>query len=72
MDEGFFGYPDRRMNLDALEKCGHDAKDTVFIDDSPQNLQGAAELGITPMLIATNPALDVIEIKTVQNIRAGE
>ena len=51
--------PDRRMYLDALEKCGHDAKDTVFIDDSPQNLEGAAELGITPILIAANPASDV-------------
>ena len=51
--------PDRRMYLDALEKCGHDAKDTVFIDDSPQNLEGAAKLGITPILIAANPASDV-------------
>ena len=51
--------PDRRMYLDALEKCGHDAKDTVFIDDNPQNLEGAAGLGITPILIAANPASDV-------------
>ena len=51
--------PDRRMYLDALEKCGHDAKDTVFIDDSPQNLEGAAKLGITPILIAANPTSDV-------------
>ena len=51
--------PDRRMYLDALEKCGHEAEDTVFIDDSPQNLEGAAELGITPILIAANPESDV-------------
>ena len=51
--------PDRRMYLDALEKCGHDAKDTVFIDDNPQNLEGAAGLGITPILIAANPASDI-------------
>ena len=51
--------PDRRMYLDALQKCGHDAKDTVFIDDSPVNLSAAAELGITPILIAANPASDV-------------
>ncbi|MBO4872989.1 MAG: hypothetical protein J5496_06205 [Lachnospiraceae bacterium] len=31
----------------------------MFIDDSPQNLEGAAELGITPILIAANPASDV-------------
>ena len=51
--------PDRRMYLDALQKCGHDAKETVFIDDSPCNLDGAAEIGITPILIAANPASDV-------------
>ena len=51
--------PDRRMYLDALKKCGHDAKDTVFIDDRPQNLEGAAKLGITPILIAANPASDL-------------
>ena len=51
--------PDRQMYLDALQKCGHSAKDTVFIDDSPQNLEGAAEQGITPILIAANPASDV-------------
>ncbi len=51
--------PDPEMYLDALRKCGHDASETVFIDDSPKNLQGAAELGITPILIAANPASDV-------------
>ena len=51
--------PNPRMYLDALEKCGHNAKETVFIDDRLQNLDGAAELGITPILIAANPASDV-------------
>ncbi len=51
--------PDRRMYLDALEKSGVSARETVFIDDSVQNLQGAAELGIMPVLIAANPAADV-------------
>ena len=51
--------PDRRMYLDALKKCGYDAKETVFIDDNPLNLEAAAELGITPILIAANPASDV-------------
>ena len=51
--------PDKRMYLDALKKCGHDAEDTVFIDDSPGNLEGAAETGIMPVLIAANPASDV-------------
>ena len=51
--------PDRRMYLDALNKCGVPAQETVFIDDSVRNLDGAAVLGITPILIAANPASDV-------------
>ena len=50
--------PDRRMYLDALEKSGVSASEAVFIDDSPRNLDGAAALGITPILIAANPASD--------------
>ena len=51
--------PDRRMYLDALAKAGVPAEETVFIDDSVRNLEGAAALGITPILIAANPASDV-------------
>ena len=47
------------MYLDALSKSGAAAEDTVFIDDSVRNLEGAAALGITPVLIAANPAADV-------------
>ncbi len=45
--------------LDALEKSGVPAEKTVFIDDNVRNLQGAAELGITPILIAANPEADL-------------
>ena len=51
--------PDPKMYLDALRKCGCDAEDTVFIDDSPVNLAGAEAFGISPVLIAANPASDV-------------
>lgn len=51
--------PDRRMYEDALSKCGCRAEETVFIDDSVKNLDGAASLGITPILIAANPASDI-------------
>ena len=51
--------PDRRIYLDALGKCGAEAEKTVFIDDSVRNLDGAAALGITPVLIAANPESDV-------------
>ena len=50
--------PDPRIYLDALAKCGAPAGETVFIDDSVQNLEGAAALGIFPILIAANPASD--------------
>ena len=51
--------PDKRIYLDALNKCGVPAEDTVFIDDAVRNLDGAAALGITPILIAANPASNV-------------
>ena len=51
--------PDHRIYLDALNKCGVPAGETVFIDDAVRNLDGAAALGITPILIAANPASDV-------------
>ncbi len=50
--------PDRRMYLDALAKSGVPAEETAFIDDSVRNLEGAAALGITPILIAADPAPD--------------
>ena len=51
--------PDRRMYLDALDKSGVSPDEAIFIDDSVHNLEGAAALGITPILIASNPASDV-------------
>ena len=51
--------PDQRIYLDALNKCGVPAEETVFIDDVVRNLDGAAALGITPILIAANPDADV-------------
>ena len=51
--------PDPRIYLDALEKSGVPAEETVFIDDSVRNLQGASALGIMPILIAANPDSDV-------------
>ena len=51
--------PDKRMYQDALNKMNALPNDTVFIDDRLQNLQSAAELGITPILIAANPASDI-------------
>ncbi len=38
---------------------GGTVEETVFIDDAVRNLDGAAALGITPILIAANPASDV-------------
>ena len=51
--------PDKRIYLDALSKCGVPAEKTVFIDDAVKNLDGAADLGITPILITANSEADV-------------
>ena len=51
--------PDPRMYQDALAKSGVSAEETAFVDDSMPNLEGAAALGIFPVLIAANPAADV-------------
>lgn len=51
--------PDRRIFLDALAKSGCRAEETAFVDDNPLNLESAASLGITPVLIAANPVSDV-------------
>ena len=50
--------PDVRMYQDALNKSGAAAEEAVFIDDSVRNLEGAASLGILPILIAANPVSD--------------
>ena len=51
--------PDPRMYQDALAKSGVSAEGAAFVDDSVYNLEGAAALGILPILIAANPASDV-------------
>ena len=50
--------PDVRMYRDALNRSGASAEEAVFIDDSVRNLEGAAALGILPILIAANPEAD--------------
>ncbi len=51
--------PDVRMYQDALNQSGASAEEAVFIDDSVRNLEGAAALGILPILIAAHPEADV-------------
>ena len=51
--------PDARMYRDALNQSGVSGEEAVFIDDSVRNLEGAAALGILPILIAANPEADV-------------
>ena len=47
--------PDRRIYEDALSKLGLPAEQTIFIDDFERNLDGAAVLGINPVLITYKP-----------------
>ena len=45
--------PDMRMYIDAIDKMGYSPEQTIFIDDSPENLDAAKEIGIMPILITT-------------------
>lgn len=47
--------PDPRIYEDALGKLGLPANETIFIDDFERNLDGAAALGIIPVLITYKP-----------------
>jgi len=47
--------PDERMYLHALTQVGLPPEQTIFIDDSERNLDGAAKCGIQPVLITVNP-----------------
>jgi len=51
--------PNEKMFLDALNKAQVKPEETVFIDDLLRNLVAAKDKGITPILIAANPASDV-------------
>ncbi len=45
--------PDQQIYLHALQHMGFTAKQTVFIDDSENNLVGAATCGMNPILMRT-------------------
>jgi len=47
--------PDRLIYEDALKKLGVPAEKTIFVDDFERNLDGAAALGINPVLITYKP-----------------
>lgn len=47
--------PDRRMYEHALEQMHLPPGQTIFIDDSVENLAGAQECGIQPVLITAKP-----------------
>jgi len=51
--------PNEKMYKDALSKAKVKPEETVFIDDLLRNVEGAKKCGITPILIAANPASDV-------------
>ena len=62
--------PDARMYKDALNKSGASAEEAVFIDDSVRNLEGAAALGILPVLSAANPEAEVeTSVLTIKDLR---
>lgn len=50
--------PDPRMYRDALGKLGLPPEETVFVDDGADNLRGARDMGIQPVLIRAKPDPD--------------
>jgi len=42
--------PDKKIYLEALARMGAEARECVFIDDHPDRVEAAAELGIIPIL----------------------
>lgn len=46
--EVHLGKPDKRVYQYLLDKCNLNAEETIFIDDRHDNVEVAAELGITP------------------------
>ena len=51
--------PHPRIYRHALDGMGLPPEQTVFIDDLPANLDGAAAMGITPVLIVAHEGADV-------------
>ena len=49
--------PDPEIYLRVCEGLGAAPEDLVFIDDRPENLDAARELGITPILYTDTPSL---------------
>lgn len=66
--------PDAKMYRDALGKMGLPPRETVFIDDSAENLRGARAQGIQPVLIRAKPDADsddtMAGIETVSGLLA--
>lgn len=53
--------PDPLMYRDALARMDLPPEETVFVDDSVDNLRGARELGIQPVLIRARPDAETCE-----------
>ena len=60
------GKPDRRIYEYLLSHCQLDASETIFIDDRKDNVEAAAELGITPFHFdRRNPEVACDELRRV-------
>jgi putative hydrolase of the HAD superfamily len=55
--------PDPEVFRNALDALGHNAQDTLFIDDMPENVRGAESLGITGEWFSPNyPASQLMSV----------
>lgn len=60
--------PDITMFSDAIKKMGIAPKNTVFIDDSEENLEAAASFGINPILILTQSNRSINAYPSIKKI----
>lgn len=57
------------MFVEALNALNVKPEETVFIDDSIQNLNAAKEVGMTPILILTKCKKGMSDFKEIERIR---
>ncbi len=53
--------PDAEAFFHVLEENGLNAEETIFIDDSPQHVEGALKLGIHAKLLRVNEGEELVE-----------
>jgi len=57
--------PDAEIFAHLLSELGVDADEAVLVDDTPVNLDGARSVGMQTVLVGSDPALAMIELRSL-------